>query len=172
MQINELDKDLEKIKKKTPELFSEVFQVSVPMHLFYKKLLGNAEDILKINHGISSIELDVLSCLYYSGGNDYILTPTQLSSRLLFSVSSLSKLVKRLEILGYLIRIANQDDKRSNLVKLTKEGEQIILKSSLNVKESDENCFKGLNKDDLNELKRILVKAIENNDMFMSKIKA
>lgn len=160
MKINELEQDLEKLRIKTPELYSDVFQVSVPLHQFYRKLLGKADSILKVNHGISSLELDALACLYYSGREDYILTPTQLSSRLLFSASSLAKLLKRLENLGYILRVANTEDKRSNLVKLTKKGEQVHFRASLDLKKSDEECFKGLSKEELIELKEKLVKLL------------
>ncbi len=164
MKIEELDQDLEKIKKKTPELYSDVFQVSVPLHQFYKRFLGNADTVLKEKHALTSIELDALASLYYSGGDDYILTPTQLSSRLLFSSSSLAKLVKRLEKLDYLTRVSNPDDKRSTLVQLTKKGEEILLLASEDLKNVDEESFNALDEKDLAELKRILIKAMENKD--------
>lgn len=158
MKIEELDKDLLRIKEKTPELYSDIFYVSVPFHQFYKKLLGDADSVLKINYGISSIELDALSCLYYSGGEDYVLSPTKLSERLLFSSSSLAKLLKRLEKLNYLVRIPNKEDKRSNLVQLTKRGEKILLKASLDLKISDEKSFENLTEEELETLKNILFK--------------
>lgn len=158
MKIEELDKDLLQIKEKTPDLYSDIFYVSVPFHQFYKKLLGNADSVLKTNYGILSIELDALSCLYYSGGEDYVLSPTKLSERLLFSSSSLSKLLKRLEKLNYLVRIPNKEDKRSNLVQLTKCGEEILLKASLDLKISDEKSFENLNAKELESLKNILLK--------------
>ncbi|XOB61176.1 MarR family winged helix-turn-helix transcriptional regulator [Campylobacterota bacterium DY0563] len=158
MKIEELDKDLNKIKEKTPHLYSDIFYVSVPFHQFYKKLLGDADSVLKSNYGISSIELDALACLYYSGGDDYILSPKSLSGRLLFSSSSLAKLLKRLEKMGCLIRVPNEDDKRSTLVQLTKKGEDILLKGSLDIKESDEKSFESLNEEDFESLKNILFK--------------
>ncbi|RXK01226.1 MarR family transcriptional regulator [Arcobacter sp. CECT 8986] len=158
MKIEELDKDLEQIKKKTPHLYSDIFYVSVPFHQFYKKLLGDADSVLKSNYGISSIELDTLACLYYSGGDNCTLSPTKLSERLLFSSSSLSKLLKRLEKLEYLIRIPNNEDKRSTLVKLTQKGEELLLKASVALKISDEKCFENLDKKDIIHLKEILFK--------------
>ena len=164
MKIDELNQDLQKIKIKTPKLYSDIFQVSVPLHQFYKRFLGNADAILKEKHGVTSLELDALASLYYSGGDDYTLTPTQLSSRLLFSSSSLAKLVKRLEKLDYIKRVANSNDKRSNLVKLTKEGELLLLNASLALKQSDEESFRGLDEKDLSELKRILLKVLQNKE--------
>ena len=161
MNINELDQDLQKVKEKTPDLYSDVFHASIPFHMFHRKLLGDADEILKKKYNLNSTELDVLASLYYSGGDEYVLSPTQLMQRLLFSSSNLAKILKRLEKPSYIVRIANAEDKRSNLVQLTSKGQEVLLSASMDLKLSDEKCFQGLNSDEIKDLKQLLIKAIK-----------
>ncbi|MGI5499703.1 MarR family winged helix-turn-helix transcriptional regulator [Lentzea sp. CA-135723] len=76
-------------------------------------------EVLK-QHGLSRSELDVLGAL--AGGPA---RPQELSSQLLLTTGGISNILRRLEADGHITREANAKDARSNIVRLTPQGEAI-----------------------------------------------
>ena len=80
---------------------------------------------LQKDHGLNRGELDVLATLRRSGP-PYALTPTQLYRASLLTSGAMTSRIDRLEKEGLVLRSANADDRRSNRVKLTPRGQQLI----------------------------------------------
>lgn len=77
------------------------------------------------NYGLQSGEFDVLATLRRSG-EPYALTPTILYDAAMISSGSMTNRINRLEQEGLVERLANPDDGRGFLVKLTDKGYKLI----------------------------------------------
>ncbi|MCM2129371.1 MarR family winged helix-turn-helix transcriptional regulator [Larsenimonas rhizosphaerae] len=76
-------------------------------------------------HGLASWEFDVLATLRRSGA-PWCLAPTALFSSLMITSGTMTNRLKRLEARGLIERVANTDDGRSSLVRLTPAGQACI----------------------------------------------
>lgn len=88
-------------------------------------LLQKALDATFSEFGLSSWEFDVLATLRRSGA-PYCLAPTALFSALMVTSGTMTHRLQRLEASGLVARVANCDDARSTLVKLTPAGLALI----------------------------------------------
>lgn len=161
MNINELEKDILRHKEKSPETYNDIIQITVPFYMFYNKMMEGVYNVEE-QYGISNSELDVLASLIMSGNDDYILTPTKLYERLLFTSGAITKVLKKLEEKKYIIRLDNEYDKRSKLVQITPLGKKICQKTLKEVLLYEEQCFEPLNQDEKNTFKTLLIKMMKN----------
>lgn len=76
-------------------------------------------------HGLTIWEFDMLATLRRSGA-PYCLAPTALFSTLMVTSGTMTHRMQRLEASGWVERLANPDDARSKLVKLTPAGLELI----------------------------------------------
>ena len=70
----------------------------------------------------------------------------------------MTKILKKLESLGYISRQANPNDKRSMLVKLEDKGEEVLLACLEDLIELKKETYESLTEQDKEDLKRILKK--------------
>ncbi|NNF99154.1 MAG: MarR family transcriptional regulator [Desulfobacteraceae bacterium] len=78
--------------------------------------------------GLNGGEFDVLATLRRSG-RPYQLTPTQLFNSLMLSSGAMTNRLDRLENAGLIKRTANPDDRRGILVRLTRQGVELMEKA-------------------------------------------
>ena len=97
-----------------------------------------------------------------SGNDEYILSPTKLYERLLFTSGAITKVLKKLEDKKYIIRLDNEFDKRSKLVQITPLGKEICQKTLKEVLLYEEQCFSPLNEDEKEIFKNLLIKMMKN----------
>jgi len=161
MNINELEKDILRHKKKSPETYNDIAQITVPFYMFYNKMMDGVYNVEE-QYGISNSELDVLASLIMSGNDEYILTPTKLYERLLFTSGAITKVLKKLEEKKYITRLDNEYDKRSKLVQITPSGKEICQKTLKDVLLYEEQCFEPLNQEEKDIFKNLLIKMMKN----------
>jgi len=162
MNINELEKDIQKHKEKSPKTYRDIINVTIPFYMFYNKLMQGVINIQEDLHTISNSELDVLASLIMSGNNECILSPTKLYEKLLFTSGAITKVLKKLEDKKYIIRINNQFDKRSKLVQITPLGRKICNETLKEVILYEEKCFSVLDQKEKDAFKNTLIKMIKN----------
>jgi DNA-binding MarR family transcriptional regulator len=162
MNINELEKDIQKHKEKSPETYNEIINVTIPFYIFYNKLMQGVTSLQEELNTITNSELDVLASLIMSGSDAYILSPTKLYERLLFTSGAITKLLKKLEEKKYIIRIDNQFDKRSKLVQITPLGKKVCQETLKEVILYEEQCFSVLDEKEKEQFKNTLIKMIKN----------
>ena len=102
-------------------------------------------------------EVDVLASLYTNSNE---LTPTQLYDLTIFSSGGMTKVLKRLESRGYILRKADTKDKRCMLVCLTPSGEEVIKCSLFSISKEYEAYFDTLSAHETKELSRLLQKVL------------
>ena len=71
-------------------------------------------------------------------------------------------IINRLEEKGYIKRVRSDKDKRYNKLELTESGREILNKGKRKAEENEEKLLKILTQDEVNELKRILTKIVNN----------
>lgn len=151
--INQFFKNLEEMKQ------YELFSLTLPLTLIYKSAFNATEQMIKERYDLLHSDIDVLASLYFNGK---ILSPTELYSAMIFSSGGMTKILKKLECLGYISRVSNPNDKRSNLVKLEQKGEKILLNCLDNVIEDRAPMFNILSYEERENLKVILKKIMLN----------
>ena len=95
MNINELEIDIQRSKERSPETFNEIVNITIPFYMFYRKMFGGISRLEEDNYQITHSEIDVLSSLKISGNEEYILSPTRLNERLLFTAGAITFWLKR-----------------------------------------------------------------------------
>lgn len=88
-------------------------------------LLQRSLDATFSEFGLSSWEFDVLATLRRSGA-PYCMAPTALFSALMVTSGTMTHRLQRLDASGLVARLANADDARSTLVRLTPAGLALI----------------------------------------------
>ncbi|MGB0989425.1 MarR family transcriptional regulator [Arcobacter sp. F155] len=133
----------------------DVFNISLPITLIYKHNFNKNEQMFKQKYNLIHSDVDVLASLYFNGKE---LSPTELYSAIIFSSGGMTKVLKKLESLGYISRQANPNDKRSMLVKLEEKGEKVLLDCLDDLIELKKETYEALTEQDKEDLKRILQK--------------
>lgn len=95
-------------------------------------------------------------------GVDKPQSPTSLYTNIGFTSGGLTKILHRLETSGYVSRISNPDDKRSTLVKITTEGEQLIDDIYTGVVERDQKYLSALSNKERETMTSLCEKLIRN----------
>lgn len=90
----------------------------------------------------------------------HCLTPTELSTAMLFSSGGLTKVLNRIRVAGFIIRIDNPNDKRGKLVQLTKKGKDLIDKVIVELHEKEQNKMNVLSKSEKVLLNTLLEKVL------------
>ncbi len=161
MNINELEADLLRNKERSPETYNEIVNVTVPFYMFHQKMYSGVCRLEEEKYQINHSELDVLSSLKMSGNEDYVLSPTKLQERLLFTGGAITKVLKKLAEKKYIIRLDNKYDKRSKLVQLTNLGREVHDKVMKDVLEFEEKCFSALSEEEKSTMKNLFVKMLK-----------
>ncbi len=133
----------------------DVFNISLPITLIYKHNFNKNEQMFKQKYNLIHSDVDVLASLYFNGKE---LSPTELYSAIIFSSGGMTKILKKLESLGYISRQANPNDKRSMLVKLEDKGEEVLLACLEDLIELKKETYESLTEQEKEDLKRILKK--------------
>ncbi len=151
--INEFFKSIDTMEQ------YELFSLTLPLTLIYKSAFNATEQLVKEKYDLLHSDIDVLASLYFNGK---ILSPTELYSAMIFSSGGMTKILKKLECLGYISRVSNPNDKRSNLVKLEQSGEEVLLNCLEDIIEDREPMFDVLSLEERENLKIILKKIMLN----------
>ncbi len=135
----------------------EIFSLTLPIALLQKNMFSQTENYLKTKYDLLHSHLDVLASLYFNGK---ALSPTELYDAMLFSSGGMTKVLNKLEEKNLIKREPSLNDKRSILICLTKEGENLVQEAILEIAKSKEELFEVLDKKEKEDLKNILSKLI------------
>lgn len=128
-------------------------------------LFANARTIVE-QYELSVGEFEVLASLR-KYGEPYELTPSNICQANLVSSGGLTKVLNNLEERGYVSRKVNEQDQRSRVVKLTKQGQKLIEEALSAVLARHEKTLSNtLEKKERQELDRLLIKlnaGLQNN---------
>jgi MarR family 2-MHQ and catechol resistance regulon transcriptional repressor len=117
----------------------------------------SVEKVLKqdiASYNLNPSEFGVLEYLYHKGNQPM----ANLCKRLLMANSSMTYVVDNLVLAGYVEKIENNLDKRSNFVKLTKKGEDFIKSIFPSHEEKIDEIFSLLTTEEVDTLAKSLKK--------------
>ena len=111
-------------------------------------------------HGLSLTDSDVLAALR-SAPPPHELSPTDLYSAVFISSGGLTKVLRGLEHRGLIGRVADDKDRRSRRVRLTRAGRTLVERIAVAVRASGEQHFsKALSKAEMARLAALLRKLL------------
>lgn len=127
--------------------------------------LVRAVDETFVRHGIAHGEYDVLAALRRSGA-PFTLTPSELADTLMLSRAGMTSRLDRLEQAGLVERQANEDDRRSLLIRLTDGGRGLVDRVTTEHVAREEQLLADLSVRDrqtFNRLVRTLMRQFESS---------
>ena len=138
-------------KEKTAQLknllspsLNDTVDLVIPLHIYYKNMMQEVKEFLEERYELNKSELNLLVALSTATDNLGTLAPTELYEDLVFSSGGMTKLLKKLELKEYIIRIENPKDKRSKLVKITTKGEKLAIEAINDVMKIESQYFSNL----------------------------
>jgi len=164
MNLKQFKTNITNVKNMSPEIYKETMKVSIPFFVLHNQLYSTGEEILSNDFNINQSELDVLSSLYYMSEGTSTLTPTQLYDVMLFSSGGMTKLLKKLETKDFIVRLDNEEDKRSKLVKITRKGIEVIVAALDKVVTYEDKYFSRLNVEEQELFRTLIYKMLDEKD--------
>ncbi len=134
---------------------SKSIGLSLQLTLVHKDLFNKSCALLEEKYGLTHSETDVLATLYFNGKT---LRPTELYEATIFSSGGMTKILKKLEEKQLIDRIPSKEDKRSMLVQIKPEGENIVLEAVEEMTILKDALFDHLDSDESQQLEKILKK--------------
>lgn len=77
--------------------------------------------------------------------------------------SSMSERLNKLENLGYIVRVSDDDNLKYKRIAITSEGKAAAVQCRRILKEIDEKLYAGLSAKEISQLEKTLIKMIENS---------
>ena len=76
--------------------------------------------------GLTDVQFNVMMLLHHQSGSKGGLSQAQLSEMMLVNRANVTSLIDRMEKAGLVVRTAEPDDRRYNIIKLTGRGKKIL----------------------------------------------
>ena len=161
MKKEEFEKDMLLLKTKVPNVYNDIACVMSPFYRLFNELDIAKTELLQEKYNLSVSELEIITSLFYSGGETHTLTPTKLTQRIQFSSGGMTKILKKLESKKLVYRVENRKDARSRLVKLSKEGIRLAQEGLKDVLAFEEDYFSILTTQEKKQLSKLLLKSLK-----------
>ena len=124
------------------------------------ELINDRTEKIVAGFNLSLASFEVLATLR-SHPAPHILSPTDLYKSVMITSGGMTKVLKHLEANSWVVRLDNDQDRRSKLVQLTEAGARQAEESMMAVTESDRALFStALDGKDLESLREILSRAV------------
>ena len=137
---------------------SNLAQVQQPIFQEIARFRGIIFDALLKPHDVTMSQGWILVHLWYEDG----LTQSQLANRMEVATVTVSKLIDRLEVHGFVERRTNAEDRRSNCVFATKRGRDLVKVMTGIITDVDEIANAGVTEGDLATTLKVLAKMRNN----------
>lgn len=79
-------------------------------------------------YGVTGVQLNLLMMLGHQTNDGNGLSQAKISEMMLVNRANITSLVDRMEKAGFVVRTAADDDRRFNIIKLTKKGKKLLKK--------------------------------------------
>lgn len=128
------------------------FQIAMLIKEIYSKITNTISKSLK-NSGLTYQQIMVIKIIAHKK----TVTISDLCDELSLAKGTVSGIVTRLEKLGYIEKIKSLDDKRNTYIKFSDKGLEFAMKFRQDINNSFDKIFKDFNKEDLSNLKTLLI---------------
>ncbi|MDD5063809.1 MAG: MarR family transcriptional regulator [Phycisphaerae bacterium] len=100
------------------------------LNIYYTaNLLKKHADVFFKTFGLTDIQFNVMMLIAYQAGEEGGLSQAQLSNMMLVNRANITTLIDRMEKASLVIRTSACDDRRTNIIKLTAQGEKLFAKA-------------------------------------------
>ena len=137
------------------------------IYLTSKAMEGVAEHEIKSKLGLTSSQWKIILALNSFDG----LSQRELADKIYVDSSTLVPVIDKMEKNGLLERKPDPEDRRHNRLYLTKKSESVVDSIIETVLQLRKTLYKGLSKDDLELMRPILKRIVDNADKLMNKPK-
>jgi len=137
------------------------------IYLTSKAMEGVAEHEIKSKLGLTSSQWKIILALNSFDG----LSQRELADKIYVDSSTLVPVIDKMEKNGSLERKPDPEDRRHNRLYLTKKSESVVDSIIETVLQLRKTLYKGLSKDDLELMRPILKRIVDNADKLMNKPK-
>lgn len=157
---------LQLMKKSYTELNSDIVRLFIDFQWTYRNMQKAYDNVLDKN-GLSESRFIILMFLYHAP--DQTMLPSVISEKLGATRATVSKLLKAMEIKGWISKSSSTTDKRSLSIQLTENGNQILekfLPENFNIANV---LFGSLTSEEMEQLFYLLKKIQDNTQKYTHK---
>jgi MarR family transcriptional regulator, negative regulator of the multidrug operon emrRAB len=154
---------LQLMKKVYPELNSDIVRLFIDFQWTYRNM-QKAYDYVLDKNGLSESRFIILMFLYQAPSQT--LMPSVISEKLGATRATVSKLLKGMEVKGWISKSSSTTDKRSFSVQLTQDGNLVLeefLPENFNIVNV---LFNSLNSEEMQQLSYLLKKIKDNTQKY------
>jgi DNA-binding MarR family transcriptional regulator len=141
-------------QEQRPDLDFEPMGYMLRFHAMAEAAISKIEIITK-SHGLTIGEFDVLATLRRHGATS-TLTPSFIAEVAMVSPSGLTHRLTQLEQSGHIIRIADDSDRRSSLVSITKSGAAVADQIIEQIAEQSAQMYNAIPAKDLEKFSNVV----------------
>ena len=141
-------------QQQRPDLDFEPMGYMLRFHAMAEAAIGKIQIITK-SHGLTLGEFDVLATLRRHGAAS-TLTPSFIAEVAMVSPSGLTHRLTQLEQSGYIVRIADDSDRRSSLVSITKSGAAVADQIIAQIAEHSARMYDAIPAKDLEKFSNVV----------------
>ena len=141
-------------QEQRPDLDFEPMGYMLRFHAMAEAAISKIEIITK-SHGLTIGEFDVLATLRRHGATS-TLTPSFIAEVAMVSPSGLTHRLTQLEQSGHIIRIADDSDRRSSLVSITKSGAAVADQIIEQIAEQSAQMYNAIPAKDLENFSNVV----------------
>ncbi|MBC8953630.1 MarR family winged helix-turn-helix transcriptional regulator [Xenorhabdus sp. PB62.4] len=152
MKYDHVDRLLIQWEQQRPDLDSSSMGVIGRLCRVNKIIEQRLQHAFK-EHGLSAIEFDILATLRR---NNMPMTPTEMYQSVMLTSGAMSTRIEHMVQRGLIVRIANEEDRRSCKISLTPEGKALIDKAVESHLENQKNILESLTETQQEQLATLL----------------
>ncbi|MDO4534498.1 MAG: MarR family transcriptional regulator [Clostridium perfringens] len=130
----------------------ESFEIAMLIKEIYSKITNTISKSLK-DSGLTYQQIMVIKIIAHKK----VVTISDLCTELSLAKGTVSGIITRLEKLGYIKKIKSLEDKRNTYVKFSDKGLEFAIKFRQDINNTFDKIFKDFNKEDLSNLKILLL---------------
>ena len=161
-----IDNFLALMQQNWPEAYDGITPTFPFTHRITSIAVGQVNQIMH-PYGLQHSDFHLLTSLRRSG-EPYQLMPSQISHFMLMTSGGLTKVLNRLTAEGLVERVADAQDKRIKMVKLTAKGKQIIEEAMAQLQAIHAQTMQHFDQNEARQLENLLeklVKVMEKNTL-------
>lgn len=135
------------------------------LHIYYTaaKSQKKADEFFR-GHGLTDVQFNVLMLLWNQSGESGGLTQVELSRMMLVNRANITTLIDRMEKAKLVVRVADPNDRRYNVVKVTPHGEKVYKKAAAAYHDKVRSVMTVLREGEQRELMGLLTRVRERLD--------
>lgn len=128
------------------------FEIAMLIKEIYSNTIGIVSESLK-ESGLTHQQIMIIKLIAHRGQ----VTVSKLCEEMSLAKGTVSGIVSRMESMGYIKKIKNDEDKRNTYITFSYKGEEFSKEFRKTINDSFDNIFKNFTEDEIMELKKNLI---------------